>query len=125
MIGGFVLNAYDLFVGQPGGPPQAARSIANGPPHAATAAGAQPRGPAAQGAPQTYKFQTAGMRPTAQAMQPQQPASQSAAPAVHIQGQEPLSASALAAAHPSDQKQMLGERLFPLIHVSENLKLIW
>jgi hypothetical protein len=29
--------------------------------------------------------------------------------------QEPLSASALAAAHPNDQKQMLGERLFPLI----------
>jgi polyadenylate-binding protein len=32
------------------------------------------------------------------------------------QGQEPLSASALAAAHPNDQKQMLGERLFPVIH---------
>ena len=102
--------------GQPGGPPQAARSIGNGPPHAATAAGAQPRGPAAQGAPQAYKYQAAAMRTTAQAMQPQQPVPQSAAPAVHIQGQEPLSASALAAAHPSDQKQMLGERLFPLIH---------
>jgi len=35
--------------------------------------------------------------------------------AVLITGQEPLSASALAAAHPNDQKQMLGERLFPLI----------
>lgn len=41
---------------------------------------------------------------------------QQPAAAVHIQGQEPLSASALAAAHPNDQKQMLGERLFPLIH---------
>lgn len=36
--------------------------------------------------------------------------------AVHIQGQEPLTASMLAAAPPQEQKQMLGERLFPLIH---------
>jgi len=35
--------------------------------------------------------------------------------AVHIQGQEPLTASMLAAAQPQEQKQMLGERLFPLI----------
>ncbi|XP_030748797.1 polyadenylate-binding protein 4-like [Sitophilus oryzae] len=35
--------------------------------------------------------------------------------AVHIQGQEPLTATMLAAAPPPDQKQMLGERLFPLI----------
>jgi polyadenylate-binding protein len=35
--------------------------------------------------------------------------------AVIIQGQEPLTASMLAAATPSEQKQMLGERLFPLI----------
>merc|ERR1711981_20279 len=32
-----------------------------------------------------------------------------------IQGQEPLTASMLAAAPPQEQKQMLGERLFPLI----------
>jgi polyadenylate-binding protein len=97
--------------GQPGGPPQAVRSAPNGP-HAATAAGAPPRGQAAQGAPQ-YKYQPAAMRAN-QAMQPQQPVSQAApaSSALH----EPLSASALAAAHPSDQKQMLGERLFPLIH---------
>lgn len=38
-----------------------------------------------------------------------------AAQAVHIQGQEPLTASMLAAAPPQEQKQMLGERLFPLI----------
>uniref|UniRef100_A0A3P9MJ22 Polyadenylate-binding protein n=1 Tax=Oryzias latipes TaxID=8090 RepID=A0A3P9MJ22_ORYLA len=38
-----------------------------------------------------------------------------AQPAVHIQGQEPLTASMLAAAPPQEQKQMLGERLFPLI----------
>ena len=35
--------------------------------------------------------------------------------AVLIQGQEPLTASMLAAAPPQKQKQMLGERLFPLI----------
>ncbi|KAK1784283.1 hypothetical protein P4O66_019972, partial [Electrophorus voltai] len=35
--------------------------------------------------------------------------------AVHVQGQEPLSASMLAAAPPQEQKQILGERLFPLI----------
>lgn len=36
--------------------------------------------------------------------------------AVHIQGQEPLTSTMLAAAPPPEQKQMLGERLFPLIH---------
>ena len=34
---------------------------------------------------------------------------------MHVQGQEPLTASMLAAAPPQEQKQMLGERLFPLI----------
>merc|ERR1719208_237261 len=42
--------------------------------------------------------------------QPPQPSQ-----AVHVQGQEPLTASMLAAAPPQEQKQMLGERLFPLI----------
>ena len=36
--------------------------------------------------------------------------------AVHVQGQEPLTASMLANASEAEQKQMLGERLFPLIH---------
>ncbi|XP_032279761.1 LOW QUALITY PROTEIN: polyadenylate-binding protein 1-like [Phoca vitulina] len=36
-------------------------------------------------------------------------------PAVHVQGQEPLTAFTLASAPPQEQKQMLGERLFPLI----------
>ncbi|KAI5712903.1 hypothetical protein M8J76_010508 [Diaphorina citri] len=35
--------------------------------------------------------------------------------AVHVQGQEPLTSTMLAAAQPQEQKQMLGERLFPLI----------
>ncbi|XP_062941377.1 polyadenylate-binding protein 1-like [Cynocephalus volans] len=36
-------------------------------------------------------------------------------PAVHVQGQEPLTASMWSSAPPQEQKQMLGERLFPLI----------
>ncbi|XP_074144608.1 polyadenylate-binding protein 1-like isoform X3 [Sminthopsis crassicaudata] len=36
--------------------------------------------------------------------------------AVHIQGQEPLTASMLASAPPQEQKQMLGDRLYPLIY---------
>nr|XP_057907439.1 embryonic polyadenylate-binding protein-like [Doryrhamphus excisus] len=35
---------------------------------------------------------------------------------VHTQGNEPLTASMLAAAPLADQKQLLGERLYPLIH---------
>ena len=41
----------------------------------------------------------------------QAPASQ----ALVVPGQDPLTASMLAAAPPQEQKQMLGERLFPLI----------
>ncbi|XP_056241083.1 embryonic polyadenylate-binding protein-like [Seriola aureovittata] len=37
-------------------------------------------------------------------------------PPVHIQGPEPLTASMLAAAPLMDQKQLLGERLYPMIH---------
>ncbi|XP_075703113.1 polyadenylate-binding protein 1-like isoform X1 [Rhinoderma darwinii] len=37
-------------------------------------------------------------------------------PAVLMQGQEPLTASMLASAPPQEQKQMLGERIYPLIH---------
>jgi polyadenylate-binding protein len=92
---------------QPGGPQP--RAIGNGPQQmaaaaAAAAAGQQPRGPTTQ-APPAYKYQSSAMRTPGQ-----QPSG------VVITGQEPLSASALAAAHPNDQKQMLGERLFPLIH---------
>jgi polyadenylate-binding protein len=36
--------------------------------------------------------------------------------ALLVQGQDPLTASMLAEAPPQEQKQMLGERLFPLIH---------
>lgn len=83
------------------------------------AANMQARGPmpagvqvSAQGRPANYKY-TANMRNPPQPMPvTQQPQVQQA---VHIQGQEPLTASMLAAAPHNEQKQMLGERLFPLI----------
>ncbi|XP_050314604.1 polyadenylate-binding protein 4-like [Anthonomus grandis grandis] len=60
----------------------------------------------------TFKY-TSNMRNPPQSMGtlPAAPVQQ----AVHIQGQEPLTATMLAAAPPQEQKQMLGERLFPLI----------
>lgn len=67
---------------------------------------------AQRGAPANYKY-TPNMRNAPQ----QIPIPVQAAPqqAVVVKGQEPLTASMLAAAQPSEQKQMLGERLFPLI----------
>lgn len=56
-----------------------------------------------------YKQYPAGA-PAAAGMRPPQQAQ-----AVVIQGQEPLTASMLAQAQPQEQKQMLGERLFPVI----------
>jgi len=38
------------------------------------------------------------------------------AQAINVPGQEPLTSGMLAAAQPQEQKQMLGERLYPLIH---------
>lgn len=46
--------------------------------------------------------------------QPPQPV-ETPSQAVHVGGQEPLTATMLAAAQPQEQKQMLGERLYPLI----------
>lgn len=66
---------------------------------------------AAQG-PRPYKYNT-NIRNPAQPGMPQQP--QMPTQAVHVQGQEPLTSSMLAAAPLQEQKQMLGERLFPLI----------
>lgn len=59
--------------------------------------------------PSNYKY-TANMRNPPQGLG-NAPVQQ----AVHIQGQEPLTSSMLASAPPQEQKQMLGERLFPLI----------
>ncbi|XP_029983159.1 polyadenylate-binding protein 4 [Sphaeramia orbicularis] len=60
-----------------------------------------------------YKYASGVRNPNPQVVQPI--ALQQSQPAVHVQGQEPLTASMLAAAPPQEQKQMLGERLFPLI----------
>lgn len=60
-----------------------------------------------------YKYTQNMRNPPAQAVpMAAQPVAQQA---VHVKGQEPLTASMLAAAQPAEQKQMLGERLFPLI----------
>ncbi|NWY53064.1 PABP4 protein, partial [Chionis minor] len=72
-----------------------------------------PRPPVAAPAPRAvppYKY-ASSVRSPHPAVQPLQ----APQPAVHVQGQEPLTASMLAAAPPQEQKQMLGERLFPLI----------
>ncbi|MBN3308458.1 PABP1 protein, partial [Amia calva] len=76
-------------------------------PRPTTAAAAAGAAPGVRGVPQ-YKY-AAGVR------NPQQHLNAQPQPAVHVQGQEPLTASMLAAAPPQEQKQMLGERLFPLI----------
>jgi len=64
----------------------------------------------------SYKY-TPAVRNPPQPTVPQQLINQQPVPAqaVHVQGQEPLTASMLASAPPQEQKQMLGERLFPLI----------
>ncbi|XP_010624185.1 polyadenylate-binding protein 4 isoform X5 [Fukomys damarensis] len=72
-----------------------------------------PRAAVATAAPRAvapYKY-ASSVRSPHPAIQPLQ----APQPAVHVQGQEPLTASMLAAAPPQEQKQMLGERLFPLI----------
>ncbi|KAK9505104.1 hypothetical protein O3M35_009243 [Rhynocoris fuscipes] len=109
-----------------GGAPAGVASVPRGPASGAApsagmvnqGAGAPPQQPpvsvSAQGRPANYKY-TPNMRnpPPGQALsQAQAPPPQQA---VHIQGQEPLTASMLAAAGAQEQKQMLGERLFPLI----------
>nr|XP_033819911.1 polyadenylate-binding protein 1-like [Geotrypetes seraphini]XP_033819912.1 polyadenylate-binding protein 1-like [Geotrypetes seraphini]XP_033819913.1 polyadenylate-binding protein 1-like [Geotrypetes seraphini] len=63
-----------------------------------------------------YKYSTA-MRNAQQVGSGMQiPVQQILEPAVLVQGQEPLTSSMLAAAPPQEQKQLLGERLYPLIH---------
>lgn len=95
--------------------PQAMPNMRLQPTGMPTAAMAMQQRPAAAA---MMKFQAGQvpMRP-AQQIIPGQPVPQMAPqPALHLQGQEPLTASMLAEAPPQEQKQMLGERLFPLIH---------
>jgi len=95
---------------QPGMPPQMAAVAQQQ--SVAAAAAAMANAPRAN-----YKY-TQGVRNPAHVAAMPQPVPQQqqpVQPAVLIQGQEPLTASMLAAAPPQEQKQMLGERLFPLI----------
>jgi len=78
--------------------------------------------PSAMGAPrqpqqQSFKYTPTARNPPGQVVGQMMTAGSVPPPqqAVLIQGQEPLTASMLAAAPPQEQKQMLGERLFPLI----------
>jgi len=70
-----------------------------------------PNMPVHQAPRPSYKFTTTVRNPQGPNTQPQMVPPQ----AVHIQGQKPLTSHELAAAQPQEQKQMLGERLFPLI----------
>ncbi|XP_026718049.1 polyadenylate-binding protein 1-like [Athene cunicularia] len=63
-----------------------------------------------------YKYSSAVRNVQPMGHVPPMAAPQVGEPAVHVQGQEPLTASMLAAAPPQEQKQMIGERLYPLIH---------
>ncbi|CDW54937.1 polyadenylate binding protein 1 [Trichuris trichiura] len=64
-------------------------------------------------APQTYKYGSAARNVVQQAATFQGiPAQQG----ILVHGQEPLTTSMLSSAQPQEQKQMLGERLYPLIH---------
>merc|ERR1711894_799959 len=100
--------------------PAMMRGVGQLPPRPAAAAqqAAAQAAVAKQNAPRAnYKY-APGVRNPAQVMAmggPQPVPQQQPQPAVLIQGQEPLTASMLAAAPPQEQKQMLGERLFPLI----------
>ncbi|KAK6168153.1 hypothetical protein SNE40_022036 [Patella caerulea] len=99
------MNARPI-TGQAGGQPGGQRMMGPGMPRG-------PPGAAGMAAPQrsTFKFNSQIRNP----QMGQQVMSQPAASVV-IAGQEPLTASMLAAAPPQEQKQMLGERLFPLIN---------
>merc|ERR1712200_63946 len=84
----------------------------------AAVAAAQQAAAVKQNGPRANYRYAPGVRNPAQVMAmggPQPIPQQQPQPAVLIQGQEPLTASMLAAAPPQEQKQMLGERLFPLI----------
>ncbi|NXT83753.1 EPAB protein, partial [Zapornia atra] len=74
-----------------------------------------PSPPLPRAAPQ-YKYSSAVRNIQPLGHMPPVVAPQVGEPAVHVQGQEPLTASMLAAAPPQEQKQMIGERLYPLIH---------
>jgi polyadenylate-binding protein len=105
------MMASPMMQARPGLPPQAAAA-------AIQVAQMQQAAAAASGGPRPQNFKYApGVRNPGQvvAMPQAMPPQQQPQAAVLIQGQEPLTATMLAAAPPQEQKQMLGERLFPLI----------
>ena len=73
-------------------------------------------GPQVRGPQPSFQYTKTARNPPMQGM-PGQAVVAATMPqaAVQIPGQEPLTATMLAAAPPQEQKQMLGERLFPLI----------
>lgn len=96
--------------GQPGPQPMTMMARPGMPPVPMVGAQVRPQ--------QSFKYTPTARNPPAQVMPGQMVAPGGAPPpqqAVLVQGQEPLTATMLAAAPPQEQKQMLGERLFPLI----------
>lgn len=79
-----------------------------------------PAATVSQARPASYKYTPNMRNPPQTVSMPQPSVQQVQQPAVNIQGHEPLTATMLAAAQPAEQKQMLGERLFPLIHRMHN-----
>jgi len=79
---------------------------------------APPRGPQqVQTRAQQFPYGRVGTR-APNAMPQSVPAPNQGAPqqAVHVPGQAPLTSAMLTSAKPHEQKQMLGERLYPIIH---------
>ncbi|MBN3298109.1 EPAB protein, partial [Amia calva] len=81
-----------------------------------TAGGRAPMGGGVMRSVNQYKY-SAGVRNVQQVLSlpGQIPVQQVMESAVHVRGQEPLTASMLASAPMMEQKQLLGERLYPLI----------
>ncbi|KAL7306355.1 hypothetical protein TKK_0001780 [Trichogramma kaykai] len=100
------LAARPITANQPNAVPNAANPMQNRAMSGQGVASPQTR-------PSNYKYTSVMRQGPQQLAMPPAPAQNQQA--VHIQGQEPLTASMLAAAQPQEQKQMLGERLFPLI----------
>jgi polyadenylate-binding protein len=97
-------------MGQPGPQPMTMMARPGMPPVPMVGAQVRPQ--------QSFKYTPTARNPPVQGMPGQIMAPGGVPPpqqAVLVQGQEPLTASMLAAAPPQEQKQMLGERLFPLI----------
>merc|ERR1719189_2205457 len=108
---------------RPGGPIRPGAPRMSAPPAARPMMMARPGmapvpmgGPQVRGPQPSFQYTKSARNPPIQGM-PGQAAVVAAMPqqAVQIPGQEPLTATMLAAAPPQEQKQMLGERLFPLI----------